>query len=425
MKFYRTGFFAAIALLCITFLSCSPKTPEFTGGVTEAQELIFQQARYHKTGVIGNSRALKFYYPPEMDKFLFRTWLENGETIYLIEKYYPNCKGIIDSDAFYSEACDSGDWVDSVIDEVEEERLGSELIDLLENELEIQPPVDFSEILEDFEEIENSDESETILEVSDDEGDKENADGKDSKTSESESKNTVPVEKRVLDSQSRLKFMEYSDEILVMQAQNKDTVIIHGNGSRVVRSFYDERCRLIKKEIWSIPDIEKAKLLSKEEIGYLPENNKVRNRKITADNKIIDYNYDEMGRGISVKIYEIENDLKLLTKSSTWEYSGSGKILEEENIENTYSDGKLVTSNSKKEKYTYLRQQESDPEKLAYYEYYENGILKIKTNYSENSYTTKIDFDDNYSVISYYENGKKVKDVYTIGGIVRRTKIYE
>ena len=75
-------------------------------------------------------------------------------------------------------------------------------------------------------------------------------------------------------------------------------------------------------------------------------------------------------------------------------------------------------------KYTYAY---NEGEILPDFQYYENGILKMQNKYSaqKGTYTSRIFFEDGFSVKTYYEDEIRVKDIYYSGNKVLREKVYE
>ena len=118
----RKLFFLLLILLGVMTVSCSRKKLSFSEKPTQAQELIFQLAMKHRLGK-AEQNVTNLFYPEKLDKFFFRHTLENGESLYLIEKYYPLCKGKIDCYSFNFPDFDSGSWVDSMLDSIEEEHV--------------------------------------------------------------------------------------------------------------------------------------------------------------------------------------------------------------------------------------------------------------------------------------------------------------
>ena len=60
------------------------------------------------------------------------------------------------------------------------------------------------------------------------------------------------------------------------------------------------------------------------------------------------------------------------------------------------------------------------------YFFYEDGKLRVSTIYSStDSYITTMTFDGGFVVESYYENGRRKKDLLYLNGIVRSVQNYE
>lgn len=427
-------------------VSCSQKKISFSATPTEAQEIVFQMALKNKLG-FSEKNVEMFYYPKALDKFFFRHTMENGENLYLIEKYYPECIGKIDCYGFTCAECDNGNWVENLIDSLEEERLADELINLLDDGLQN----DFSdvykekkaeyleeeELLNNFENIEdevvtNQDENEQNLEnenidsenLNDKKSDNENAEKLEA--SEENDVEKIPlVEKLILDSKSRLKNLQYGKEIFVTQKTDEKEIIIHADGTKVLRKQYDLQFRLIKNEIWEISGIKDSKLILQECYEYEESSNNVKNRSVKSDEIEKNIIYNEKGLPEKNQNYSFSGEKKLLQSENLWKYNKDGKIIEEENIEYKYSGENLISKNEKKQVFIYddsADKKDVPPD----YEYYENGVLKMQTNYSsKNDYVTKIYFDDNFVVSAYYKDNVKIKDIYSVNGLVKRTKIYE
>lgn len=398
------------------FSSCSKKTISIAEEPTQAQEVIFLQALAHYKKMKAPKSVEKFYYPAALDRFFFRHSLENGENLYLIEKYYSNAKGRIDVAGIYSPECDDGKWIAQLVDTVEEERFGSELIDILENELYIQPPVELNELpLEFGEESVDSLEEKTLPEKT--------AVNKETSEKSKDEVTTEIIEKRLLGANNRLKMMEFGKEIFVPVVKKDSFITVHTNETQVVRRFYDEAFRLIKKETWFINELSDSKLLNSEEYAFDYDGSTVKN--VTAGDKSIRTKYDKLNHLLYAETYEKIDGKEILKVKNNWTYDEKGRITTEENLEYEYENGKIIKTNSKKEIYRYKLINGTELNQPDY-EYYEDGILKIKTEYSaEKFYTTSIFFDETFSVISYYENNKKVREVYTAGGFIKRVKNYE
>ena len=451
----RKLFFLLLILLGVMTVSCSRKKLSFSEKPTQAQELIFQLAMKHRLGKAEQNVA-NLFYPEKLDKFFFRHTLENGESLYLIEKYYPLCKGKIDCYSFNFPDFDSGSWVDSMLDSIEEERLASELLDLLENDMEVQSPIEEPAVTQEAQSEENAPSGDTLSAETDTESGTENpadtgngtsaeADGdqtasssetEETQNGETESPDVPPVEVILTDSLNRLKSLEYGKEIFVPQSSSGQSVVIHSFGQKVVRNLYDSQFRLTKKETWTIAGIEDSKIEIQEEFFYEGKSEKADRRIVKSAEKELDIRYDKNGHAVQNKTYLISGENKLLKSEMKWTYDEDGNLVKEQGTEYEYADGVLINQRYKEQVYVHTKNAKkvkksdssnNDEDEIPpVYEYYENGKLKIRTEHtSKNDYTTKIYFEDDYVVTTYYVNNKKVKDVYTVGGIVKRTKTYD
>ena len=275
----------------------------------------------------------------------------------------------------------------------EEERLGTEVLDFLENEANFSSPI-----------IE-----ETQVES---------------------------VEKRLLDAYNRLKVMEFESEIFIpSKGINADSasVLVHYSKKAAVRLFYDDLYRLTKKEYWKMESVESAELSGTEKYSYEGESKKPYEKIIESDNAIFVSKLNENGLVIRTEKYASEagslNSVypervegKGPIQTTVWTYDDKNRITSE-----TVTEGKLV----KKQVFAYKNQisdatDESSEELPPDYEYYENGVLVTKTEYLKKGYySTSIWFDSTNSVRTDYENYVKVRDVYFTNGVEKRVKNYE
>ena len=283
---------------------------------------------------------------------------------------------LLEAADFYVPALDNGDWVEGLLSYLEEERIADEL----ESLSELEQVMKFSHSYENGQ--------------------------------------NEPVEIRLLDSLNKLKILEYGNEIFIPDFSDGKLVFINKCKSRVTRFFYDERYRLIKKEHWDIPDAENAKITLQEDYTYDFENVKPSSKTITTEEskaKTV-YNQDGLPVVLEMNNYSTQSKRYSLINKTVFEYDSEKRITRQEVTD--YSVSNPVT---KTELYFY-----KDEEQSPDYEYYENGTLKIKTVYSsKNAYNTQIFFDDDFSVITYYEEGKKIKDAYYNGENFVREKLYE
>lgn len=414
----KKNFFAGLFLLAVLIISgCSQKKEVQTVRNIKAQEFAFDILYYDLTGNVLNKKNKSFAQniklSPEIKKILLQKVVVNkaGYTsvLYLTEYLYPECSGFIDSYGFYVPEADNGRWVDKTVFQVQENLVGSQITELLE----LNPVV--QEMLQEEEAIKEGKEVET----------------------------EVSVEKILLDSNNRLKVMLFEKEIFIPQIKKDRRVFIHTDlkTNKVTRFFYNESFELYKKEVWKIPNADEAKMLFSEEYIY-GNDNSIREKIITEDNTVVHTWYTtetlvektivEQKKTITINSDKSNKDESIekswfWQKSETkWTYNSEGKITSEiltEYEEPETETNKTKTAFVKKQLFIYNNmEQELPPD----YEYYENDVLKNQIVYSaKGNYISKVFFDGDFAVTTYYENNKKIKDVYSVGGIVRRVKTYE
>ncbi len=350
-------------LLLLLLCSCSHKKTDTNPLVAD---FTFQLLLYKVKGECRLYNPEKYYIP---DSFV-NLMMKNKDGLYLVESVYPECIGVIDSTGFYLENCEDGNWIDGLLNEIEEEKFSDTLDSLIEHNQTITTPYS---------------ESKGALET---------------------------VEKRLLDSNLRLESMEYEKEIFIPQKLIDNFVFINSNEKEVTRNFFDNSYRLIKKETWNIPNVQEAKKLKTEEYSYNGDSIKPYYKIIRTEKEIVKTFYTENGLP---EISEFYDDKKVLLKTFEWVYDNDDRIICE-----TETDVKEAFV--KKQNYSYNQNEDISPD----YEYYENNELRLKTVYTDKgTYVTKIFFEDDFTVTTYYVNNKKIKEEYREKDIIIREKNYE
>lgn len=380
MSLHPAGIFVNFALclmLALTLQSCSRKkeSPKYEPN-KEMQAYVFDNL------IKGNA--------PEFFERLMnhKVFMEGGRSVYLFEKLYPECTGIVDSQGFYSGECDDGSWVDDILFKMEEQRMGEEVLGLLEDETFFEPPM-----VQDEQEL---------------------------------------VEKRLLDVNNRLKAMEYGKEYFIPVQNNNSSIIVHYCDNKAIRYFYDPKYRLVKKENWFMQSVEDSHIVSKELFEY--EEDSIYPKKKIIENQTSRLISTLNQNGLVVraeKFLLVENaedktDKKERTQSiTTYEYDDKDRLVTEQSIDYLYEGETLKRRLSKKQVFIY-KQNDENSDIPPDYEYYEDNVLRTSTEYTEKGkYSTLIIFDEENSVRTYYENHVKVKDVYMSGGKEKRVRMYE
>lgn len=377
--------FWAIALLLVLFSSCSHKTQKKQDNavrnkkqVRQNQEFIFDQMLAGKS-------------PKMFDTLMYTRAYSKGFKGYAFEQNNKNLMGIKESTGFYSDALDNGDWVDDVLLAMEEARMGEEILTLLEDESLISPPI-----------IEETDDGPVV-------------------------ENAPQIEKIFRDSNGVLKSMQFGTEYFIPQQNNGNTILVHYSAKSAIRLFYDDLYRLVKKELWKMESINNAAITGLELYEYNGDSKIASTKtiqtqkyktvsKLNADGLLIETKkYEALEAGEAT---EFEYNSRPVSVSF-WKYDDQKRITEEAVTEYAVTKQKSTVVNDTKQRFIYN-------EGHDIYEYYENGSLKIKTEYGEKgNYVTTIYFDSQNSVITYYQDYIKLRDVYMYNGIQTREKVYE
>lgn len=238
----------------------------------------------------------------------------------------------------------------------------------------------------------------------------------------------------LIDKNGKLNLYSNDDEIFFPQIEENFTVLTSVNKKIITRSFYDETGRFCKQEDWK-NSTEENPILIKKTLYEYEENNLSPTKKIIIENEFqTEIEYDEKENPKKNKKFyilknqkteeEIETKNILLTQTDYF-YNSENKVEKEFIKDFSYSeDYKILQSVLEKEFVYFYRNQEEIP---ADYDYFENGILRIRNLYTneKGNYTSQVFFDENYSVKTYYNNNLKTKDIYILNGIVVRENIYE
>ena len=179
--------------------------------------------------------------------------------------------------------------------------------------------------------------------------------------------------------------------------------------------------------------VQNAKIKLVEKYEYEGQSKNPVQKIIEADDTLFVSKLNENGLVIRTLKYEVpkqtEEDSKKsdskkqsnkLISTTTWTYDQKNRITSE-----------TVSEKSKVQKQVFIYDKidklGDNPDNIPPdYEYYENGVLRTKTEYkTKGTYNTTIVFDSINTVRAEYENYIKVRDVYYVNGVQRRIKSYE
>ncbi|MBR1640395.1 MAG: hypothetical protein IJ688_13510 [Treponema sp.] len=387
-----------ISILIFLISSCSVKNAEEKGAPFQSVEkFIFELNSAVINENIKQKDADRYYMPQALSALISRKVSENGKVFYLGESGYSIISlGLIDSQGFYDANAENTDWIDSCLARVEEERIASQL-SLMEEEFEL--PV----------------EEEMLASATGDSASQDVASQASAQTDSDFLISDAPS-KDISGKNKRLSFSEFEKEKFISQEKDGKHILIYACSENVLRRFYDEKYKLEKEEIWSIKNAENSNL--EKTIEYVYDSSGLLNQRLINQNNSQEiYYYTKEGLISKKEVYDILEDDKKLTVSFERRYNELNQLVSELSL--TYS-----ASDSYEQRYDYTYNAEDIPPDVKYYE---DGVLKMHNKYSmeKGSYTSQIYFDENYSVKTYYQDNKKVREVFFINGEVRREKEYE
>lgn len=410
------AFLILFVLLSQIFTGCGKKNEEEIRRIAGIiNDISFEMARYSLTGVTDNPEVKKLFYPKELDLYAGRSYWKNCKHYYAIERYFPGKIGIIEGSLFYNPYDEKADWVEDLVIRVEEERIAGEIL-AMEDALEEAEyvPEEYSEQIERA----LSDEIETISRV-----------GRDNK----------------------LKIMEYDNEIFMPQEREDCFVTIDSDGNLIKRSYFDAEYRLVKKEYWKINNHSDGKLTESEEFVFDEESYRPKEKSYRNEDGFTKTEYNEDGlaiHSVEYKTVERKKESKktrkvkttnedVITAEYNWSYNEDNKIDTQLCTLFFYDEEYKTLEYSFVKKYLYMyndfaadKSDSGDDENKDIppdFEYYENDVLKMKNKYTAElgTYTSQVYFENDFTVKTYYEKYKKVKDVYAVGKVVKRVKKYE
>lgn len=354
-------------------------------------------------------------------KFLFT---DNSKKEQLENQEDQNTDFSLDTE-IYVPALDDAMWVESVLARIEEERIAEELRVMEESleEYQISEDIEIPESVENIETTKNpEDEDVEVIDSSENEEDSEEPEV----LSEIEKFFIEEkTEKAKAGKNDRLAFYEFDNEVFSTHDSEGNHILIHAEKEKVNRFFYNEEYQLVKKENWNIPSAFKAVLEKTEKYEYFKDAKAVASKTITGSDSVENVKYNKDGRISSAEKYAVIEDKKNIISQRFFSYDDDGNILADELKEYFYkADDYKELDYSFTKKYLYTYNDEGIPPD---FKYYENEVLKMYNKYSieKGNYTSRIYFDEGFSVKSYYENNVRVKDVYYRNSTVIREKVYE
>lgn len=263
------------------------------------------------------------------------------------------------------------------------------------------------------------------------------------------------AEKQFLNAQERLRLFSYGEEEFeVLKTFSGREMLVSVNADTVVRTVYDERYRVKERLEFSDGASELTKRVSyrydEESSHHAPismteefiSEKKERETVFTHDGKpLFVYDYvlvskepesqqktdaadssgavDDSPETVSDETPEKSVELvKVLSKKTARVYDDSGRLVSEEESSYTEREDRIHPGRKKmivtvrKNVFIYTNGLHSPD-----FEFYENGVLRMRTKYSgDDQYTESMYFDGGFSVEVQYRHGRKVLERILLNG---------
>ena len=192
------------------------------------------------------------------------------------------------------------------------------------------------------------------------------------------------------------------------------------NDKQFTQIVWDEHKRIKEKSVWRNAAVSSAvKMISKETYFYEFKDNpsivsSVAKEFLSQDKASRTY-YTINGRISDLRHYNITKKGWVMTIRERYQYDSSGRVSSLR--ETSYEKGGIETRTV----YSYSENSRHPDTK-----YYEDGVLRIQTEYSdEEVYKVTTYFQKNFYIEAFYENGRKLKEVVYNNGKVQRTRTFE
>jgi len=231
------------------------------------------------------------------------------------------------------------------------------------------------------------------------------------------------VSEESVDSKNRLRLMTYEDEFFVPEEKKENTVLINKAGRNAIRTYYDEQSRVSKKETWEITDARNSRMVTVEFYEYEGNTDRIIKTTLMTDTSEEVTAFNEKGFPVVSEVFYFKDgEVKDNDEVEKIKYLFSKKSVSYDDKDRVVSETVTLEKKSQSKKYSY----HEDSDIPADFESYENNRLQRKVMFvSADTYSEEVYFDSSYSVKSYFEEGKRIKDEYFQKGKLLRTKVYE
>ncbi len=193
---------------------------------------------------------------------------------------------------------------------------------------------------------------------------------------------------------------------------------VYANEKRFVQTLRDDKSRIVEKTIWrNAKESKNIKLLRK--LSYRYEGDSQTPSFLEDEDfdgqRVSAVFFDAAGRISKEQEYLIWGGSRHKGQSHSYGYDAEGRLTSESS--SAGANGTPAT----RTRYVYTSAS-SKPDSF----YYEDGMLRTKTEYSaENDWLQTTYFSSHYSIVASYRNGVKVSESVYTDGKLQRTRTYE
>ncbi len=215
-----------------------------------------------------------------------------------------------------------------------------------------------------------------------------------------------------------LRSMESGVEKSSWGAVDGGNASVYANDRRFVQSVRDGSSRIVEKTVWSnAKEFKNIKLLRKMRYSYTGDSQDpsfLEDEDFEAQT-VRQVHYDAAGRISLEQDYVVWGGARHSSGSRRFSYDSRGRLASES------SSGGGNGTPATRTRYVYTGSS-SKPDTF----YYEDGMLRTKTEYSaENDWVQTTYFSSHYSISASYRNGVKVSESVYSDGKLQRTRTYE
>lgn len=233
-----------------------------------------------------------------------------------------------------------------------------------------------------------------------------------------ENQNQESVSQNVLvNSLNKIRLFEFGEEKLEVNSKNSKKSLVSVNSQTFTLSSYDENARLSEIVEWkNAQNSENSIMLKKTSFSYedgfdLDGKSIIKSSRKTVQDfqektlTVTLYNEDFLPIR-SQKFLLDENQNRTSLQSSAFDYDEEKRVVQYREINYYKADNFIDAISRLSKKYVYKYSMENSNPDL---EYYENNVLRLKTQYlTEQDYIETAFFDNDIKVESRYENNVKI-----------------